>query len=153
MTFESLPLPVIGWIFTIGCGVALLVGTWLTVGMHIQGGKAREELAARLLEDLLLFSIWLLGMAGGIGVLMEKGWSRPALELFCWTLMILLGISAWRRFRAAPGPRLVRGLSLALFLLPVFAVCIATILTLRSEGAVRQLSALSPAEPGNMLPG
>jgi len=138
---DGLPLPVIGWIFTVGCGFALLLGTWLTVGMHVLGGKARQELAARLLEDLLLFSIWLLGLTGGIGVLQEKGWSRPVLELFCWTLMILLGISAWRRLRAATGSKVMLGLSLALFVLPVFAICVATILTLRSEAAMRQLSA------------
>jgi hypothetical protein len=34
------------------------------------------------------------------------------------------------------------GLSLALFILPVFAICIATILTLRSDTAVRQLAAV-----------
>jgi hypothetical protein len=139
---EGLPLPVIGWIFTVGCACALLLGTWLTIGVFILGGKAREELAARLLEDLLLFSIWLLGLTGGIGVLLEKGWSRPVLELFCWTLMILLGLSAWKRMRAATGPKLALGLSLALFIVPVFAVCVATILTLRSEAAMRHLSAI-----------
>ena len=144
---DALPLPVIGWVFTVGCALALLIGTWLTIGMHLAGGKARQELAARLLEDLLLFSIWLLGLAGGVGVLMGVAWSRPALELFCWTIMVLLGMSAWRRLRAAPGPRIVLGLSLALFILPVIAVCVATILTLRSEAVVRQLSAF-----GGILP-
>jgi hypothetical protein len=137
---DALPLPVIGWIFTIGCTVAVVLGTYLTLSMQKIGGRAKQELSRRLLEDLLLFSIWLLGLAGGIGVLQGKGWSRPALELFCWTLIILITISAMKRFMAMPKPRFLLGLSLAVFVGPVIALCIATILTLRSEAAVKQLS-------------
>jgi len=104
------------------------------------GERGRKELASRLLEDLLLYSIWLLGLAGGIGVLVGKGWSRPALELFCWTLMVLVVLSGVRRYRAVPAPRLMLGISLAAFIVPVIAFCIATILTLRSDGVVKQLS-------------
>jgi hypothetical protein len=136
-----LDLQLLGWLFAVGCGIALLLGAWLTAGMWASGGQVRRELAARLLEDLLLFGIWLLGLAGGVGVLLGMAWSRPVLELFCWTLMIMLVLSAARRLRAAPPPRLVLGLSLALFIAPVIAVCVATILTLRSEAAVKQLSA------------
>jgi hypothetical protein len=81
-----------------------------------------------------------MGLAGGIGLLVGKGWSRPALELFCWTLMILLGISAAKRFRDMPKPRFLLGLSLLLFIAPVLAVCVATIITLRSGSAVKELS-------------
>jgi hypothetical protein len=139
---EALPLELIGWLYVAGCGAALLAGTWLTVGVLMHGGeRGRRELASRLLEDLLLFSIWLLGLAGGIGVLVGKGWSRPALELFCWTLMVLLVLSGVRRYRAVPAPRLMLGISLAAFIAPLIVFCIATILTLRSDSAVKQLSA------------
>src|SRR5262245_57302028 len=137
---DVLPLEVIGWLFTVASGVALLLGAWLTLGARKMGGRAQQELAARLLDDFMLFSIWLLGLAGGIGVLIGKGWSRPVLELFCWALMILLAMSAMKRFRAMPPPRLVQGLSLAVFIAPVIALCVATILTLRSETALRVLS-------------
>ena len=139
---EALPLELIGWLYVVGCSAALLAGTWLTVGVLMHGGEqGRKELASRLLEDLLLYSIWLLGLAGGIGVLVGKGWSRPALELFCWTLMILLVFSAVRRYQAVPAPRLAFGISMVVFVAPVIAFCIATILTLRSDAAVKQLSA------------
>jgi hypothetical protein len=137
---DLLDLQLVGWLYTVGCGAALLFGTWLTIGMQMAGEEAKRELAARLLEDLLLYSIWLLGLAGGVGVLLGKGWSRPALELFCWALMILLSMSAAKRYLAAPPPRLVLGLSLAAFIAPVIALCIATILTLRSDAVVKQLS-------------
>jgi hypothetical protein len=139
---EALPLELIGWLYIVGCTAALLAGTWLTVGVLMHGGEqGRKELASRLLEDLLLYSIWLLGLAGGIGVLVGKGWSRPALELFCWTLMILLVFSAVRRYQAVPAPRLAFAISMVVFVAPVIAFCIATILTLRSDAAVKQLSA------------
>jgi len=137
---EILDLQLVGWLFTVGCSIALLLGTWLTIGVQMSGEHGRRELAARLLEDLLLYSIWLVGLAGGIGVLLGSAWSRPVLELFCWVLMIRLMMSAALRFLAAPPPRLMLCLSLATFVVPVIAVCVATILTLRSETALRLLA-------------
>jgi hypothetical protein len=135
-----LDLDVIGWLFSIGSGIALALGLWVIAFMHYGGVGARKPLLKRVLEDALLFGIWSLGLGGGIGVLLGKAWSRPALELFCWTLMVLLLLSCWSRLRTAPPPRAMLGLSMLLFVLPVAAVCIATILTLRSETALRLLA-------------
>jgi hypothetical protein len=137
---DLLNVELVGWLFTVGSGIALALGVWLIVGIHFSGEAARKELATRVLEDSLLFGIWILGLAGGIGVLLAKSWSRPVLELFCWTLMILSVLSAWARWRAAPPPRGMLALSLALFILPLLAVCVATIVTLRGETALRLLS-------------
>jgi hypothetical protein len=100
----------------------------------------RRHLAARVLDDSLLFGIWILGLVGGIGVLLEKSWSRWVLELFCWTLIILTFLSAYSRWRVAPPPRNLLLLSLMLFVLPLVMICIATILTLRGETALRVLA-------------
>jgi hypothetical protein len=108
--------------------------------MQTGGAEARRHLASSLLDDFALFTIWLIGLAGGVGVLIGKGWSRPVTELFCWALMILIVMSAMKRYRAVPPPRLMLGLSLAVFVAPVIAVCIATIVTLRGETALRVLS-------------
>lgn len=137
---DLLNLSLVGWLFSLGSGLALLLGGWLIAVIHMRDETARKELAARVLDDSLLFGIWILGLAGGIGVLLDKSWSRPVLELFCWVLMILLALSAVSRWRAAPPPRGMLALSLALFVLPVAAVCIATIVTLRGETALRVLS-------------
>lgn len=137
---ELLSLDLIGWLFTLGSGFALAVGSWLTIGMHFSGAEARKQLAARVLDDSILFGIWILGLAGGIGILLGRSWSAWVLELFCWTLMILMLLSAWTRLRAAPPPRTTLTLGLALFIVPIIAVCIATILTLRSETALRALT-------------
>jgi hypothetical protein len=137
---DLLDLSLIGWLFAIGSGLALAVGIWLIVGIYLHDEAARRELAARVLEDSLLFGIWIFGLAGGIGILLDKSWSRPVLEFFCWVLMVLLSLSAFGRWRAAPPPRLMLALSLAMFVLPIIAVCVATIVSLRGETAVRALS-------------
>ena len=136
---DLLNLELIGWLFTLGSGFALAVGIWLIIGMHFSGLEARHQLAARVLNDSILFGIWILGLTGGIGLLLGKSWSTWVLELFCWTLMGLTVLSSWTRVRAAPPPRIMITLSLALFILPVIAVCVATILTLRGETALRTL--------------
>jgi len=138
---EALSLPVIGWLFTIACTSALLLGAWLVAGLHLQGEDVRRRLARSVLEDAVLFGIWILGLAGGIGVLLAKPWSRPLLEFFCWVLTTLTLFSAYARLRAtAPGARGTLLLSVALFVLPILAVCGATIYTLRGEQAQRLLS-------------
>jgi hypothetical protein len=137
---DLLDVSLIGWLFSIGSGLALAVGMWLIVGIYMHDEAARKALAARVLEDSLLFGIWIFGLAGGIGVLLDKSWSRWVLEFFCWVLMVLLCLSAFSRWRAAPPPRVMLTLSLAMFVLPIVAVCVATIVTLRGDAAVRVLS-------------
>jgi hypothetical protein len=138
---EALPLPAIGWLFTVVCAAALLLGAYLVVGLHLQGEDTRRQLARSVVQDAVLFGIWILGLAGGIGVLLAKSWSRPLLEFFCWVLTVLTLFSAYGRLRAsAPGARGTLVLSLALFVLPILAVCGATIYTLRGEESLRLLS-------------
>ena len=136
---ELLGLPLIGWLYSVGSGIALALGG-LIVGLHYSRREGREQLGRRWLEDLVLFAIWLLGLAGGVGVLLGKAWSRPALEFFCWTLIVLLLMSCYSSLRAAAPPRGLRAVSMGLFVTPVIAVCVATIVTLRSETALRVLS-------------
>lgn len=135
---ELLSLGLIGWLYAVLCGGAILIGAWIIVAVHLRGD--RGALAARVVEDTILFGIWMLGLAGGIGVLLERGWSRPVLELFCWAFSVLLLMNAWTRWRAAPPPRQRFTLSLVLFVVPVLAFTVATILTLRSETALRALA-------------
>jgi hypothetical protein len=137
---DLLSLSLIGWLFTIGSALALILGGWLIAVIHLRDEAARKELAARVLDDTVLFGVWILGLAGGIGVLLDKSWSRLVLELFCWVLLVLVTLSAVSRWRAAPRPRGMFAVSLALFVLPIAVFCAATILTLRGETALRVLS-------------
>lgn len=131
---DALPLPLIGWLYTLVCGSALALGAWLVMGVHFSGEDARKQLASRVIDDAMLFGIWILGLAGGIGILLGKSWSAVVLEFFCWVLMVLVVMTAVSRFRAAAPPRITLGLSLALFVVPVLAFCGATIYTLRASG-------------------
>ena len=126
-----LPLPLIGWMYTLVCAVALLLGAWLIIGVHFSGDEARKHLASRVIDDAVLFGIWILGLAGGIGVVLGKSWSTLVLEFFCWVLIVLVSMTAVSRFRAAEPPRILLGLSLLLFLVPVLAFCGVSIYTLR----------------------
>lgn len=137
---DLLNLSLIGWLYSIASGLALILGGWLIAVIHLRDEAARKELAGRVVDDMTLFAVWIFGLAGGIGVLFDKSWSRPVLELFCWVLMILVALSAFSRWRAAPRPRGMLALSLALFVLPIATVCVATIITLRGETALRVLS-------------
>lgn len=137
---ELLPLPAIGWIAVIVSGGAIGVGAWLIAGMHLQGGEMRQYLAARALDDTLLFGIWLLGFGGGIGLLLEKPWSRYAMEIFCWALILLVSMSSYVRLRAAQPPRMQVFMGHLLLIMPVYAYCAATLLTLRSRSALQVLS-------------
>jgi hypothetical protein len=136
---DLLNLTVIGWLFAVGSGLAIILGAWIIMNLHRSGEGVRKHLAARVLDDSLLFGIWILGLAGGIGLLLEKSWSRWVVELFCWTLMVLCLLSAYNRWRATPPPRGMLLISLILFLFPLIAVSVATILTLRGETALRVL--------------
>ena len=126
-----LPLQLVGWTYTIVCALALLLGAWLVIGVHFSGEDARKHLASRVIDDAVLFGIWILGLFGGIGVILGKGWSTLVLEFFCWVLMVLVMMTAVSRFRTAAPPRITLGLSLLLFVVPVLAFCGATIYTLR----------------------
>ena len=126
-----LPLPLLGWMYTVVCALALLLGAWLVIGVHFSGDEARKRLATRVIDDAVLFGIWILGLAGGIGVVLGKSWSTLVLEFFCWVLIVLVSMTAVSRFRAAEPPRIMLALSLLLFLVPVLAFCGVTIYTLR----------------------
>ena len=136
---DLLNLELIGWLYSVVSGLVLAIGI-LLVGLLYGTDETRGLVGKRILDDALLFFIWVFGLAGGVGVLLGKAWSRPTLEFFCWTLMVLLLMSCWSRLRLAPPPRNMRAIQLALFVMPVVAFCIATILTLRSETALRVLS-------------
>ena len=132
---DTLPLALIGWLFTLASGAALLLGIWMIIGVHRSGRIARRQLEARVLDDIVLFGIWILGLAGGVGVLMLKSWAPLVLQLFCVTLTVLIVLSAWNRLRASTPPRTLLIASLLLFAIPVLVFCVATVLTLRGDAA------------------
>jgi len=139
----ELPLPFIGWLFALGSAAALVLGALMIAALLRAGDLERRYLTFSFWNDALLTFIWVLGLAGGIGVLRLQPWGRYLLELFCWALIVLLLLSTTTRLYAIshPGesearPNWVGAIAgVTLVLVPVLAMCAATIITLRGDAA------------------
>ena len=145
----ELSLAFIGWFFTLTSAGALILGAALIAMLATAGDLQRRYLAYSIWNDLVLAAIWVLGLAGGIGVIRLQPWGRYLLELFCWALVVLLPLSAASRLYALrqqpdPGQSPVNWLGaiggITLILIPVIAICAATIVTLRSPDAMKAFS-------------
>jgi hypothetical protein len=139
---EPLPLALVGWLFTLLSAAALIVGAMLVVTMHRSGELQRRVLAKTAWNDMALFAIWILGLAGGLGVIELRPWGRHILEFFCWTLIALIVLSAGTRlYVASRQPPAERGswvgaiAGVTLVAVPIVVLCGATIYTLMSEAA------------------
>jgi hypothetical protein len=144
----ELPLAFIGWFFTLISAAALVIGAALIAMLVRDGDLSRRYLSYSYLNDLVLAAVWVLGLAGGIGVIRLQPWGRYLLELFCWALIVLLVLSAASRLYAlrqpnpdaAPVNWLGAVAGITLILIPVIAICVATIVTLRSPEAMKAFS-------------
>ena len=144
----ELPLAFIGWLFTLVSFGALVFGGLLVMMLVSAGDLERRYLSYSIWNDLVLAAIWVLGLAGGIGVIRVQPWGRYLLELFCWALIVLLLLSAASRLYALrepqPGKPPVNWLGaiggITLILIPALAICAATIVTLRSPDAMKAFS-------------
>ncbi len=136
----QLPLPFIGWFFTLISAASLAVGVLLVLVLIRSGELERRYLSFSFWNDALLAGIWVLGLAGGIGVIRLEAWGRWLLELFCWALIVLILLSATSRLYVASRPRpgepppnwggAVTGV--LMIVIPILLMCGATIVTLRS---------------------
>jgi len=144
----ELSLAFMGWFFTLTSAGALGFGGLLVLMLVRAGDLERRYLSYSIWNDLLLAAIWVLGLAGGIGVIRLQPWGRYLLELFCWALIVLLLLSAASRLYALrepnPGQPPANWLGaiggITLILIPVLAICAATIVTLRSPEAMKAFS-------------
>jgi hypothetical protein len=135
----ELPLAFIGWFFTLFSTAALLLGAVLIIAILGAGERQRNYLTFSFWNDALLAGIWVMGLAGGIGVIRLEAWGRYILELFCWALIVLVLLSAATRLYALSRPRegeppvnwvgAVAGATL--IVVPILVVCAGTIVTLR----------------------
>lgn len=142
----ELPIAFIGWFFALTSAAALVLGAALLFMMARAGDLQRRQLTYSFVNDVMLAAVWLLGLFGGIGVIRLQPWGRYLLELFCWALIVLLLLSAVSRLYALSRPEAqpvnwIGAISgLALILIPVLAICAATIVTLRSPEALKAFS-------------
>jgi len=144
----QLPLALIGWLFTLVSIAALALGAMLVGTLLKSGNLGQRMLGYSFWNDLLLAGIWVLGLAGGIGVLQLQPWGRYLLELFCWALIVLAPLSAATRLYAlksgepeAPVYWLGAIAGVALVIMPILIVCAMTIATLRSPETFKLFAA------------
>jgi hypothetical protein len=136
----QLPLPFIGWFFALFSAAALVLGAVLILALLRAPEPQRNVLTFTFWNDILLGAIWVMGLAGGVGVIRLEAWGRYILELFCWALIVLVMLSAATRLYAISRPRedeppvnwvgAIAGVTLVV--VPILAMCAATIATLRS---------------------
>src|SRR6267142_653500 len=100
----ELSLAFIGWFFTLASAGALALGAALIWMLATAGDLQRRYLSYSIWNDLLLAAIWVLGLAGGIGVIRLQPLGRYLLELFCWALIVLLFLSSASRLYALNRP-------------------------------------------------
>jgi len=144
----ELPLAFVGWFFALSSAGALVLGAALVFMLASAGDLQRRYLSYSYLNDMILAAVWLLGLFGGIGVIRLQPWGRYLLELFCWSLIVLLLLSTASRLYAlkqpdpdAPPVNWLGAIAgIALILIPVLALCAATIVTLRSPEAMKAFS-------------
>jgi len=91
----ELSLAFIGWFFTLASTGALVLSAALIGTLLKSGDLSRRYLGYSFWNDLVLGAIWVLGLAGGIGVIRLQPWGRYLLELFCWALIVLALLAAW----------------------------------------------------------
>jgi hypothetical protein len=144
----ELSLAFIGWFFSLTSAGALVLGAALIFMLVREGDLQRRYLGYSFVNDLMLGAVWVLGLFGGIGVIRLQPWGRYLLELFCWALIVLLLLSAASRLYALRQPNregppvnwLGAIAGITLILIPVMAICAATIVTLRSPEAIKAFS-------------
>ena len=144
----ELSLAFIGWFFALTSAGALLLSMVLIATLFNAGELSRRYLSYSFWNDLVLGAIWVLGLAGGIGVIRLQPWGRYLIELFCWALIVLLLLSAASRLYALrssepvdPPVNWLGAISgVTLIVVPLLAICAGTILTLRSSEALKVFS-------------
>jgi len=65
----ELPLAFIGWFFTLFSIGALLLGGVLVIALVRAGDRQRQYLTFSFWNDVLLAGVWVMGLAGGVGVI------------------------------------------------------------------------------------
>jgi len=144
----ELPLAFIAWFFAVTSAGALVIGAALIFMLVRAGDLHSRYLSYSYLNDIMLAAVWMLGLFGSIGVIRLQPWGRYFLELFCWALIVLLLLSsasrlyALRHESAAGQPVNWLGAiaGITLILIPVLAICAATIVTLRSPDSMKLFS-------------
>ena len=142
MAIPTLPLAFIGWFFAIVSFAALAIGMLLLQQLFRSGKIPPEYLQSRIVSDVALLLVWLIGLASAFGLLNGFSWGRTGLEYFCWVLIVLTLLSGGTRLAAyhqhppkhalTPRAWVTAVAGVTLVALPIIVICAITINSLRS---------------------
>jgi hypothetical protein len=139
MAIPTLPLAFIGWFFAILSFAALLLGVLLLQQLFRSGKMPPGYLQTRIVNDLALLLVWLIGLVSAFGLLNGYAWGRAGTEYFCWVLIALILLSggtrlaSYRRQGVELTPRgwVVAAAGVTMVAVPLMVLCGVSIHTLR----------------------
>ena len=144
----ELPIPFIGWFYAIVCGVVVATGAGIFAFLYASGRLRIRYDNYSVWNDVLLLALWVIGLAGGVGVIETREWSRWVLGLFCWALIALTLLSSGTRLyqlmklgdQVSMREFVVATISVLCMAVPIVVFCAATIITLRGSAAANALA-------------
>ena len=92
-----LPIPLIGWVYTVAGLAALLLGASLLTLMYKAEKLPGRNVDYSVWNDIILLGVWGIAFLAGMGVLNNKSWGPSLLEYFCWVMIVLIVILAGGR--------------------------------------------------------
>ncbi len=144
----ELPIPFIGWFYAIVCGVVVATGAGIFALLYTSGRLRIRYDNYSVWNDVLLLALWVIGLAGGVGVIETREWSRWVLGLFCWALIAPTLLSSGPRLyqlmklgdQVSMREFVVATISVLCMAVPIVVFCAATIITLRGSAAANALA-------------
>ncbi len=125
-------IQIIGWFFLVASFVVLGIGVAFIIALMRANEAERRHLVNNAINEMVIFSIWIAGFAGSIGVLQAKSWGRWMLQYFCIVLIALCCLTAFQKgytaWKAGERSSLI---GIAIFLIPVILACAGAIYELQ----------------------
>lgn len=129
-------IEIIGWFFLIASIIVLGLGAVFVMALTRANENARKQLANNVLNEIVIFGIWIAGLAGSVGVLQAQTWGRVILLYFCIVLIVLCLLVAFQRgYTAWKAGERQSLMGIAIFLAPILIACGAAIVELRGAEA------------------
>jgi hypothetical protein len=127
--------------FYAGISLVAITGGAATLISLRRASEAERSAAKRFAaRDYLMFALWGVGLAGGIGLMLKRAWALYVLEFFCYALVVMMCMSIYARYRDIHRRAAVEhinwlaaGAGLVIVGIPVMVIAYMTIAALRSD--------------------
>ncbi|MSQ21430.1 MAG: hypothetical protein EXR39_18285 [Betaproteobacteria bacterium] len=115
---------IIGWFFLVTSFVVLGLGVAFVIALMRASEAERRHLVNNAINEMVIFGIWVAGLAASIGVLQGKPWGRWMLQYFCIVLIALCCLIAFQKgYTAWKAGERSSIIGIIIFLFPVILAC------------------------------